>query len=629
MYSAKRRFRLFRLFASDGGGITIGTGPAASGTANWVVGFDASGGTTDAETYSVAVDTNGYVYVGGQYAGSNIKFNVYNYTTTSSGTVTQTLWGKLPASTTPSSYSTFLIKYDSSGQVQWATSMFDGLYFSTNGTYGITVDGSFNVYTITNFGPGYTPSDNKANKIISFVSCDGVGGDVSYSLFGYTNPGGSTSLDTVLTKYNSNGVVQAVSAVCQTGGTSGNNPGLLFPSESATIGCRPWIDRSGNVYILTSSDIRLQAGTGRVLFRNFSNVTAANLIQYSNAFQTPLATSLSTTRGYLCKLNSSLQFQWVTQIASDISHSARVIPEAITMDICDNLYVAVSSLGGLLVESQNGSSGTPIPTLSFTSNASISNTGTNDGYVLKYSSSGNAQWVARIAGTSITTNPRALISDSNLNVYVAGTFLPSGLTGPTISSADTLGTFTTYGTLKSETSNVYQGFLVKYDSNATATLATTIGQTTNSNMLNMGLETDDPMNIYLCGTFAGTGTFRNPTTIVSGDVSTSTFGTITGVAGRDAFLASYDSSLNVRWANSISAGTLGNNDDEKNFGIAYNKVTGELYVAGSTNPGSNGVMTVRNYSSVSGGAIQQTTFGTLNVNTKSSLTKAGYLVKYT
>lgn len=130
--------------------------------------------------YSVSVDTGGNCYVTGIYSSSPLT--IYN----ADGVTTTTL----PVSGVFSNPDAFLVKYDSSGVVSWATRIASIQY--ENG-FGVTVDKEGNVYMTGGYGDLNGPfsttiynADSTPFKTLTSVN----------------------SLDVFLVKYNTNGFAQ-------------------------------------------------------------------------------------------------------------------------------------------------------------------------------------------------------------------------------------------------------------------------------------------------------------------------------------------------------------------------------------------------------------------------------------
>jgi hypothetical protein len=198
--------------------------------------------------------------------------------------------------------------------------------------------------------------------------------------------------------------------------------------------------------------------------------------------------------------------QWATRIAGTGSDEGN----GISVDGSGNSYVTGSySSNPLTIYNANGSTfGT------------LSNSGSSDGYIVKYNTSGTAQWATRIAGTGGDYG-NAISVDSAGNCYATGSFFSNPLT---IYNADG----STFGTLTNSGSNDL--YMVKYNTSGTAQWATRAAGTSGDR--GNATSSDGSGNSYVAGNFAS-----NPLTIYSADGST--FGTLTNSGSNDAFIVKY------------------------------------------------------------------------------------------
>jgi hypothetical protein len=224
--------------------------------------------------------------------------------------------------------------------------------------------------------------------------------------------------------------------------------------------------------------------------------------------------------------------------------------------------------------------------------------GGSNAVLVKYNSSGAAQWAQSVSGSTSYSEFNSVAVDSTGNVYAAGyqygtgsfdygnsktaqgpasnenvvlvKYNPSGDTqwaksvtaGPTSSyfnsvAVDSAGTVYAAGYQGSGSfdyggSKTAQGpassnnvVLVKYNSSGEAQWARSVSGST-SNSLFSSVAVDSGGNVYAAGRQAGTGTFDY------GNGVTST-GTYSG--GNNVLLVKYSSSGDAQWARSLSAGT--------------------------------------------------------------------------
>ncbi len=172
----------------------------SSGAARWAQTFT-SGTNVGAVPYyyGVAVDGSGNVYAAGSIAG-----------TTSYG-----FGNGVTATGTAGGNNALLVKYNSSGQAQWAQTLTAGSGFSDYAVFqGLAVDGSGNVYAVGT-----------------------AGGTTTYGFGNGVTATGLTTSDNALTvKYNSAGVAQWAQTL-----TAASSSGAAFFNGVA-------VDASGNIY---------------------------------------------------------------------------------------------------------------------------------------------------------------------------------------------------------------------------------------------------------------------------------------------------------------------------------------------------------------------------------------------
>lgn len=192
----------------------------------------------------------------------------------------------------------------------------------------------------------------------------------------------------------------------------------------------------------------------------------------------------------------------------------------------------------------------------------LTNTGHNDIFIAKVSPAGTVLWAESAGGTG-SDEAMSVASDHYGNAYVTG-YYATGLTIGTNS-------FTSAGN-----SDI---FLAKYNSAGSVVWARTAGGTLPDEGL--GLAIDAVGSVYI------TGEFLSPT-ITAGTFSLSTAG------GFDIFMIKYDTSGNVRWAQSA-----GGVNDDYGSAVAHDPF-GKIYFTGyfhspSLSFGSNIVNSAGNF----------------------------------
>jgi hypothetical protein len=336
----------------------------SSGVVQWAVN---GGGASDDYGWGIAVDGSGNVYVTGYFRSSTAIFGSTTLTNTSSGNYSDI----------------FIVKYNSSGVVQWAVK---GGGASDDDGKGIAVDGNGNVYVTG-----------------SFSSSSATFGSTTL-----TNTSSGNYSDVFVVKYNSNGVVQwAVK-----GGSISYDDGYGIT-----------IDYSGNVYVTGDFGGGLNTAT-------FGSIT------------------LTPNGGidvFVVKYNSSGVVQWAAKGGgTGYDHGS-----GIAVDGVGNVYIIGSFPSAAAIFGSTTLTNTNPNSNSYTD---------NDVFVVKYNSSGVVQWAVKGGGTGYD-HGSGIAVDGSANVYITGIFR---------SSTATFGSTTLTNTNTNTNSDSYNDndvFVVKYNSN--------------------------------------------------------------------------------------------------------------------------------------------------------------------
>ena len=350
---------------------------------------------SDVPDIGMCLDTNGNCYVTGWFDGTN-NFGGVILTNLSVG-----------------GSDIFVAKYNATGALQWAQRA-GGTPGNLNTGRGIGVDANGNIYVsggywgAANFGSETLPSTSgeefflakyNTNGVIQWIQVctngsssvggiglavdragnsfvlvvvdylGGAGGTVTFGSTNITIPdNGSTTL-TILVKYDNTGAAKWAQ---------------LFDSSQESYATKVAVDAAGNVYVRGTFTSDMTIGT--------SNLTVS---------------AGSTKNMFIAKFNNAGALTWVQQpTGGDVDEGG------VAVDPAGNVYVSGSfdtnlNFGGI----------------------TLTNAGSYDAFLAKYSSSGSIQW-ARQAGGG--TNSGALVGfywdvalDGQGNVYAAG-FLNSG-----------------------------------------------------------------------------------------------------------------------------------------------------------------------------------------------------------
>jgi hypothetical protein len=274
-----------------------------------------------------------------------------------------------------------------------------------------------------------------------------------------------------------------------------NWPRTAGGSESDAAGSVA-VDASGNVYV---------AGT----VRGNSNFGLQEITAVNNDI-------------FLAKYNATGNLLWVKQAGGAGEDAA----SSVVLDASGNVYI----------------SGSFRNTANFDS-LTVTSSGSDDGFIAKYSSSGNPIW-ARSFGSDSQDVVNTMAIDGLGNIYVGG--FHSGNTGFSNSTV----TLTTNG--KSDL------IAAKYNSNGDLIWAR--GGGSNGYDFGFGIGTDGNGNVFICGEIKGTGTFGTQTS---------------GFAGAtDAILVKYNASGVAQ-----SATNYGSTGDDKAMSLDVD-ANGIVYMAG-------------------------------------------------
>jgi len=389
-----------------------------SGTVQW--GARIAGAGNDLG-YGISVDGSGNTYVTGAYPPASNPLTLYNSD------------GSAFATTLPNSGSNdcFIVKYDTSGTVQWGARIAGGGNDQGN---AISVDGSGNLYVT-----GYYAVSNP----LTLYNSDG-------SAFATTLPYSGVR-SCFIVKYNTSGTVQWGARIAG-GGTdqgqaisvdgSGNlyvtglyssNPLRLYNSDGSAFATTLPNSGSSDCFIAkynTSGTVQWGAriagggtdqgwgisvdGSGNLYVTGYYASNPTTLYNSDgSAFATTLPNSGSNDC-FIAKYDASGTVQWGARIAGTGSDQGF----GISVDGSGNLYVTgLYASNPLRLYNSDGS--VFATTLPFS--------GSNDCFIAKYNTSGTVQWGARIAGGG-TDQGYGISVDGSGNLYVTGLYSSNPLT---------------------------------------------------------------------------------------------------------------------------------------------------------------------------------------------------------
>ena len=316
---------------------------------------------------SVAVDPSGNVYVAGEIDGNG----TYNFgdNVTATGTATNAGYTNSPGNAV-------LAKYDSSGVAQWAQTVTAGSPASGFGS--VAVDSAGNVFAAGSiagtgtydFGHGITATGTASQ---GHIANEAVG-------------------NSLLVKYNSSGIPQWAQTV--TAGTSGS----VFGSVA--------VDSAGNAYAAGS------VGSGTHDFGNGVTATGTSSV-------IPFA---GPVYGVILKYDSSGIANW----AQTVNGGPNSYFDSVSVDFSGSVYAA-GSIDGYEAGTYDFGHGV---TATATASAAASGQGAYHVALVKYDSSGIAQWArSSVNGGSVAAILTSVTVDSTDHLYTAGGIGSTGSAG--------------------------------------------------------------------------------------------------------------------------------------------------------------------------------------------------------
>jgi len=428
----------------------------------------------------------------------------------------------------------FIVKYNSSGDVTWATKISGS---SSDTVYGIAIDSENNILVSGTVNGAVTiyNSDGSSGATLTATGNDGiiVKYDSSGTVTWATKIGGSSGDQ-------GNGIaIDSANNILATGYFQGtttfyNSDGSSGATLTATSidGFIVKYDSSGTVTWVTKiSGSSTDTGIG-IATDSANNVLATGYFQGTATFYNSdgssgvTLTAAGSTDAFIVKYDTSGTVTWATKIGGSQADAGN----GIAIDSENNILATGYFRGTTIFYNSDGSSG-----------ATLTATGSTDGFIVKYNSSGTITWATKMGGSS-TDEGRGIAIDSANNVLVTGYF--QGTATFYNSNGSTGATLTATGDS--------DGFIVKYNSSGTITWVTKISGSSGDQ--GNGIAIDSANNILATGYFQGTTIFYNS------DGSSGATLTATIV---DGFIVKYDSSGTVTWATQI-----GGSSTEAGLGIA-------------------------------------------------------------
>jgi hypothetical protein len=451
-------------------------------------------------------DSEGNVYITGQYTSPNVAITVNNM----NGNTQSESSIQLPASSVAGSL--FLIKYNSSGQAQWATHLVTAATSPSIG-WGLAKDSSNNIYLAGQY------QSSTETAIVNAVTTGST-----YTSSGISLPISASNSLAFFIKYNSSGVAQMAS---------------YFNGSGSDVAYSIAVDSTNSIYLTG----QLFSSAVTPLYNAIT--TGATYVESGIS----LPSTSSNAAIFLIKYNASGSVAWSTYFngsGSDIGYSIKIdqydyiyLTGQYNSNTIGNLYNAITS------GSTYSSTSMALPSNGATANAGIC--------IVKYNSNGVVQRSNLINGTSVDVG-NALAIDSSNYIYLTGYYNSS----VTIYNPITSGFSYTGSTITLPISTGGSALLlVKYNSDLEPQWATYLDDITAGTPSDVGssIIIDSYNNVYVAGfsTLSSQLTLQN----VSGSGQTPSSitlpaSTIDGQASQAAILLKYDSNGQAQWANYIN-----------------------------------------------------------------------------
>jgi hypothetical protein len=536
-----------------------------------------SGGGTTQIFSTLATDPDGNVYQLIPVTNSS-TMTIYNYSSEPSGggEVGTTSYGSISVSTNDM----VLIKYNSSGSVQWVTKLVN----SGDKPAAINTDSLGNVYITYSILTGSSIFYNPVT----------TGGTITPSSYGTLTISTIGAICTL--KYNTSGAIQWVT-------TTGSASELRFPSMT--------VDASGNVYVCIIN-YNQTGGTITTSLNNGAAVSGGTITPTLWGSFTTLAPGTAKAAAILVKYSTTGQVSMASVISNidDINDLVCGLTTSSTGDI----YVTVSSsalvIGAATIRAFTSN---PASLNSLTSWGTISvngGSGSARGAILvKYNSSGTPLWATKMepAGGIVVVRYIPYLSvDSNGNLYwMAGIYGDNKIIFYNNTSGSGTGT-TEYGKITPSGSYLGTPIILKFNSAGTIQWANYIYGATTGDFIPYKSMCDSAGNFFI----TAFGTTRMPlfnTAAPAGvnkDILPTFYGNIPPTGMNDIYIAKYNTSGNVVWGTSV-AGTAG-----ESYSALDITSSGSLWITGTY---ASAPVTINNFSNVPVTASNLTLspFGTL------------------
>lgn len=498
----------------------------ASGLAEWAISlYLPRGSNTLSCINSIVFDSSNNIYVTGIWLYPLNTFRLKNLDGTDSSVFLPSLQSTLYSST-------FLIKYNVSGNVEWVTYLPNGTNTTTG--WSLAVDSQNSVYLVGTY---------ISSSLLPIYNAITSGS--TYTASGISLPIVTTGA-VFLIKYNSSGIAQWAT---------------FMNSIGTDIGYAITCDSSNNIYI--TGQYSSNSTTSTLLY---DGITSGST--YTNVFNSSLP-PITTLGVFILKYSSIGQLIW----SNYFNGSGTDTGLSIAADSNNNIYITGVYLSTSSITLYNralrgfssyGSSG-----------KSLFNQSTDSCFLIKYTSDGNCERAAVITNSSGNERGTSIAIDSLNNVYLVGNYtLAPFIYNSTESSTYKISSFT----LQSPGSSTTAMFLIKYDNVSMNPVWATCFNQTNQTTQGWSISIDSLNNLYITGfTTLTTATFlKNASGFGQANSEIQLPATTLNTVNTNAiYLFKYNSDGIAQWANYIN----GTQTDERGQIVAIDN-SDNIYLGG-------------------------------------------------
>jgi hypothetical protein len=506
-----------------------------NGDAVWATYMKMNNGDSSTKARSIKTDSIGDVYVtldvffSGGPQTNDIDF--YDFVNVTAGTINTSPQpvGTLTLLNSQSLDSDIiLIKYNSTGQLQWVTSIgniANNPGGETEFESSLTIDSSDNIYVSGTF---------RNNTLIN--SADPLTPTITLTPYATLQPPGATPLNNIgfIAKYDVNGLAQGATAIGGGGGNGGHR---------TTVTC---IDSDGTDIFVSGISFRGGSSTSTTLqFYDFTPPLTINIFPIPasiNLTATGTLQDFTNTQPFLAKYNANLEFQWGLRVDGTSNNQGQVASVSASSDgVCITGFYSTPSLASYNILSTGP---TPITVGILPPNGPLA------GFIIKYKKlNGDLLWATTFAGTTQISRGYSLATDSFNNVIVTGESTDPSMTVNSYNGIDSglnillapFGTLSTSGPVR-------KIFIIKYEGfSGQVQWATYLDENPSTSVLttptSFSISTDSADDIIICGKYSEPLVFRSYQTTVpsTNPINTIVYGTLPIIdeQGSTAYLAKY------------------------------------------------------------------------------------------